>query len=318
MIDLALSDNQQQILDHLGKLLSEKSPVSRLRPSGRDEDVHADLAEWGWISLGLPEETDGLGTADQAILFFEAGRFLLSPSLLASTLAARICADEQRGEIVAGSKRAAIAFATGDRICVLEQDKADLLVLVEPERIGVHPAASFDGAPVECFDETLPMSAGTLDRSDVIAEEPAERARLLVSAILAGIARESCDLAVGYAKVREQFGQPIGAFQAIKHMCADMGVRAYAAEAQVKMAAVLIAEQPAQAELQCRGAALTALIAARDNSADAIQIHGGIGFTAECDAHVFLKRAHIYAQLLGGREYCAREVLAVSGQRVSS
>src|SRR5690606_38482470 len=103
---------------------------------------------------------------------------------------------------------------------------------------------------------------------------------------------------------------PIGAFQAIKHICADMGMRAYAAEAQVRMAAAAATDAPETAGFQMDATAVTVLRAARDNGADAIQVHGGIGFTAECDAHVYLKRAHLLGQVLGGLEAGRCDLLA--------
>ena len=135
----------------------------------------------------------------------------------------------------------------------------------------------------------------------------------LADAMLAGMAQASCDLAVSYAKVREQFGQPIGAFQAIKHMCADMALRTTAAEAQVKMAAVFADAHTPGGDRQLDAAALIALKAARENAADAIQVHGGIGFTAECDAHFFLKRAYVLSALLGGLDGCRNRVLTAAG-----
>ena len=310
MIDLSLSDDQRQIVDSIVDLLAEKSPVSRLRPSGKPVDVHGDLVQWGWFGIGLPEEQGGLGLgiAEEVLLHFEAGRFLLSTTVLATTLAVRLSGND-RTDLLSGEKRAALALADGDDAYVFDRGDASLLVVFEGGEIWLVPADAFNGENITGFDETLDTKKGTLDRGKRLGAEPADRALLLVSAVLAGIARSSCDLAVEYAKIREQFGQPIGAFQAIKHMCSDMGARAYAAEAQTKMAAVMADATPQAAGFDISAAVLTALGAARDNAADAIQVHGGIGFTAECDAHFYLKRAHVLGRVLGGPEACRDRIL---------
>ena len=110
--------------------------------------------------------------------------------------------------------------------------------------------------------------------------------------------------------MREQFGQPIGAFQAIKHRCADMGVAAFAASAQVTMAAACLAEHAPQTPTELAAAVRIAVKSAQANAAAAIQVHGGMGFTAECDAHRYLKRAHVLARLLGDPRRTAAALLA--------
>lgn len=311
MIDLRLNDDQRQMAEGAAALLAEHAPVSRLRPSGRPADSHRAIAEWGWFGVGLAEARGGLGLgiAEEMLLAFEAGHYLLSPTALATTLAARIALDDQVPALLAGDTRAALALATGNEVLVFDAEGASLIVVIDGDEVWLASAKPYQGTTVSGFDEAVSANRGTIDRTARLSSEPAPRARLLIAATLAGIARASCDLAVDYARVREQFGQPIGAFQAVKHICADMGVRAYAAEAQVKMAAAALADTPETAAFQIRAAALTALKAARSNAEDAIQVHGGIGFTAECEAHVYLKRAHLLGQALGGADACRAGVL---------
>lgn len=312
MIDLGLNDDQRQMVGSVVSLLEEMSPVSRLRPGGRPRDVQRDLAGWGWFGVGVSPERDGLGLgiAEEMLLAFEAGRFLLPPAVLATTIAARLCDDAHLPGLLSGDRRAALALAGADGACAFDREGASLLVVLDGDEVQLMAADGFHGRRVTGFDETVATERGDIDRTSRLAAEPAMHSRLLIAAMAAGIARASCDLAVDYAKVREQFGQPIGAFQAIKHICADMGLRAYAAEAQVKMAAAAAADAPASAAFEIAAAALTALRAARDNASDAIQVHGGIGFTAECDAHLYLKRAHLLGSLSGGLDASRKDVLA--------
>jgi alkylation response protein AidB-like acyl-CoA dehydrogenase len=117
-------------------------------------------------------------------------------------------------------------------------------------------------------------------------------------------------MAVEYAKARQQFGKPIGSFQAIKHLCADMAIRAEAAACQVIFAALVQAEGHAGVDFHSVAAKLVAVEAALQNAAQNIQIHGAIGFTAEADAHLFIKRAHVLEQLWGDTRQQRRLMLA--------
>jgi alkylation response protein AidB-like acyl-CoA dehydrogenase len=118
---------------------------------------------------------------------------------------------------------------------------------------------------------------------------------------LAGVAEAARDMAVSYAATRVQFGQLIGAFQAVKHACADMAMRAEAAAAQTFYAALLVTAGNADTASDVASARLIAGKAALDNAKANIQVHGGMGFTQECDAHLYLKRAQLFSALNGSR-----------------
>ena len=157
--------------------------------------------------------------------------------------------------------------------------------------------ASFDASDAE--GDALP---GLSD------DEVRRTAAVLLSAEASGLATWCLDTAVDYAKVREQFGQPIGSFQAVKHRCAAMLAQVETARAAVWDAAEAldgvggdpVAGDGASQELAVAVAAATALDAAVDAAKDCIQVLGGIGFTWEHDAHRYLKRALASRQLLGG------------------
>jgi alkylation response protein AidB-like acyl-CoA dehydrogenase len=110
--------------------------------------------------------------------------------------------------------------------------------------------------------------------------------------------------------VREQFGKPIGSFQAIKQRCADMAVRQRLSWYQTSLACLKLAAGAEDAPLQVASAKLLAAEAAQENGRGCVQIHGGIGFQAECDAHWFLKRARVYDQAGGAVAEQARRVIA--------
>jgi alkylation response protein AidB-like acyl-CoA dehydrogenase len=153
------------------------------------------------------------------------------------------------------------------------------------DELSVREAASITIAPV----------------AEVAAADEAIQPRgcTLVAAILVGIAEATCTMSVGYAKTREQFGAAIGSFQAIKHRCADMGVAAALADAQLLFAALSVSEHQPDRDLQVSAARLVAGRAALSNARETIQVYGGMGFTWECDAHFFLKRTHSVRALFG-------------------
>jgi alkylation response protein AidB-like acyl-CoA dehydrogenase len=128
-----------------------------------------------------------------------------------------------------------------------------------------------------------------------------------------GVAQRSLDLAVAYAKERVQFGRPIGSFQAIKHKCADMMVKLEAARSAVYWAGCVAADPEAKnLPLAASAAKAAASDAAFFAAGNALQIFGGVGFTAEYDIQLYFKRARASAALLGDavfhREQVARRI----------
>jgi alkylation response protein AidB-like acyl-CoA dehydrogenase len=139
------------------------------------------------------------------------------------------------------------------------------------------------------------------------------RFRDLAATVLAaeacGVARWTLDTAADYAKVREQFGKPIGSFQAVKHMCAEMLLRYQQIAVAAGDAAVAAAgSDPAQLSIAAAVAAAVGIEAAEGNAKDCIQVLGGIGITWEHDAHLYLRRAFALGSVLGGRSHWLQRV----------
>ncbi len=137
-------------------------------------------------------------------------------------------------------------------------------------------------------------SSGSASPGPARSPAPNPVAVLLTAAEQLGTAARVCELAVQHARTREQFGQPIGAFQAVKHLCADMLVRTEVARPAVYAAAVTAGPADIAA------ARLLADEAALRNTRDCLQVHGGMGFTWESEVHLHLKRAWVRAQRGGG------------------
>ena len=327
MIDLLPSDDQQQILDAARTLLSERFSPDRLRGhDGADPAADAgwsELVDFGWFMIGLPEAVGGagLGLAEETLLFREAGRFLLPPSVLATSLAAHLAAEAGNealaGELATGAARAGLGFPSEDGAYLVDADRSAYVLMLDETGLHLFARDAFaDIRPAPSLDEAVRLERAAAPSAPPVLENSARglsrHAEVLISAMLIGLAEASLELATDYAKIREQFGQPIGSFQAVKHRCADMCVRAETAGAQVAMAALSYQDDQPDAEFQVLAAARSALQAARENGASCIQVHGGMGFTAECHAHRFLKRHHILAQLLGGPRRLEARLLAAA------
>lgn len=319
MVDLLETQEQAQLVDATVAFLGREMPIDRLRePVANDVGRWRDMADLGWFGLGVAEEAGGIGlsVAEQMLLFRQLGRFVVTPAVLAGVLGARIAVDagdaDLAAAIVGGEKRVALAsplgiVEIGDRVegrfHLFEDEGAshvvawspDCAVLLESRAIGTRRA-------LRPLDDRLVMAEATLSGSAVAISRGGvhRQADILIAAMQTGIAEAARDLAVEYAGLREQFGQKIGAFQAIKHRCANMALRAEAALSQTVFAALSEVSGKHDAALQGAAARLVAADAALANAAEAIQVHGGIGFTAECHAQRFLKRAHVLAHLGGG------------------
>ncbi|MFF4802484.1 acyl-CoA dehydrogenase family protein [Streptomyces sp. NPDC001351] len=243
---------------------------------GGDTQPRLDRARWralgelGFFSLRLSEADGGagLGLPEAVLAFEEAGRALVLGPLVATHLAA--------GE-VPGAATGEVVVAAADGRLVEWRDEADV----------VRPGA--EGAvPLRSVDPLTPLHR-------VPAPAPADPvADLLTAAEQLGTATRVCELAVQHARTREQFGQPIGAFQAVKHLCAQMLVRAEVARAAVYAAAVTADRSDIAA------ARLLADEAAVRGARDCLQVHGGMGFTWDSEVHLHLKRSWVRAQRGGG------------------
>ncbi|GHD76683.1 acyl-CoA dehydrogenase family protein [Streptomyces goshikiensis] len=274
--------------------------------SAVDRELWRELGAAGFFALRLPEAEGGvgLGLPEAVLVFEEAGRALLPGPLVATHLAAGAVPGAAAGTAVV------TAFDLGER--------GGPLVSYLAEADAVLGAAGLPpGEPVRSADPLTPLHRVTGGGpADVSAYR--EAGALLTAALQVGSALRTLELAVRYAGEREQFGQPIGAFQAVKHLCAGMLVRAEVARTAVYAAAVTAqaadaadgqaadgqdadgeaaeAAEAAEVAGEIAAAKLLADEAAVRNARDCLQVHGGMGFTWEADVHLHLKRAWVRAE----------------------
>jgi alkylation response protein AidB-like acyl-CoA dehydrogenase len=299
--DLNLSDDQRQILDAAATMLDGSYPLSRLRTRARDD--LSDLTEFGAFTLALSEDKGGSGftVVEEALLHVLFGRHVISTRALATSLALRIAAADLADKIASGAASVCAAMPSGDSILLVEPTGQQLAVLFTGDSLTL---ISLEGAapePVKSLGDGVPLGRLPAESATILSEttDPGilTLCDLLVSAQLLGIAEATRDLAVDYAKLRHQFGKPIGAFQAIKHHCANMAINAEVLSSLLDMTALSLAASDDDAEFQIAALRRLAPKLALENARTAIQIHGGIGFSDEADAHHFLKQAHFLGRL---------------------
>lgn len=315
-MDLLPTSEQQQIIDSAVAFIGDKMPLQRLKLLNRTPEVpNAQLwqciAELGWLGLGVDPAAGGIGygASEEVLLFREMGRAVVAPRVLFSVLAAHAAA--AAGEpglaesIIAGGITAALAvrdvpLGNGEpapRCRLYECAGAQIALMVDGDEVTLFDIADVPFEPRPCMDTSLSMAvvdiAGMSVRARATNVEIGLRGSLLLAAYQVGLAERATAMIVEYAKIRQTFGRFIGAYQAVRHPCAEMAVRAEEAKAQLFLASVALADRMPDTALQVAAARVLAETAALQNSDDNIQLHGGIGVTDEFDAHFLMKRATV-------------------------
>jgi 3-oxochol-4-en-24-oyl-CoA dehydrogenase len=302
-----------------------------------------DLASLGWLGLHLPETRggSGFGLPELVVVVEELGRAVTPgpfvPTVIASAVINEVGSDDLAERLLPGLADGSVlggvgltsditvrdGRAAGTAPAVLGGGLANVLVLpAGDDAIAVDTAAG--GVTVDVpanLDPTRRSARVALDGAPVVVLPGGRRvlvdlARLLVAAEATGVATECTEQAAAYAKVRVQFGRPIAMFQAVKHHCANMLVAAELATAAVWDAARSSEEGGDQLSYAAAMAAALALAAGDECAQLNIQVHGGIGFTWEHDAHLYLRRATALEALVDA-EGAARDItdLARAGVR---
>jgi alkylation response protein AidB-like acyl-CoA dehydrogenase len=303
--------------------------VPRALLESDDEPLPAfwpELADMGWLGLHVSEDYGGGGATllELAVVLEEAGRHLLPGPFLGTVTAAAViaaCDNEQArkallpmltagtpasvtfGAGLTGERRGGDLVVSGRLPLVLSGAHAEVLVTrvtVGDDLVWVAlDRADVTTAPVPSLDQTRRLHSIEVTAATVLPErqltgvdihDVGHYAALLAAAEATGIAGWCLDTAVDYAKTREQFGRPIGQFQAIKHRCADLLIAVEQTRSAVWDAVAGRTDSESWPLAVATAVALaleTAFVAAKD----LVQILGGIGFTWEHDAHLYLKRA---------------------------
>ena len=329
----ALTDDQVEFRDAVRGLLADTCPPEAVRaawavgredsegadadtPDGRVPGAWAALADMGVLGLMVPESAGGLGMTDEDMvpLLMEAGRVGL-PDPLSSTAyvaAAQLAAvggfDDELAQLAAGDLSVSVGF--GSKCLVPNAETADVFLLADALGTGgahLVPAGSERVVPVDSVDGTRDLARVTWEPS---AGQPAgtaqdllDRAALGAAAQLVGLGRTMVEMTVAYAAERQQFGVPIGSFQAVKHHLANASMGIEFAEPLVLRAANSLTHGDPDASVHVSMAKAKASDAAKAAASVALQCHGGIGYTVEYDLHLYMKRAWALAVEAGDAEF---------------
>jgi alkylation response protein AidB-like acyl-CoA dehydrogenase len=337
-MDFRVGAGQRELAEGIRAMVSGRLPLERIRANeGATRAIATDdwaaLGDTGVFALTLPEPSGtGLGLADAVVVFEELGRTLVPGPLVGTFLAA---AEGLVAGAAEGQAQVGVCDSGGPPYLVEHLGSLDALLFFPAggraggprlmTTIRDAPGAAQVHAPLDPLSPLWHVRALPAGRALHDAEGRLFRAgALLTAALQVGHAAETLDLAVAYARQREQFGQPIGSFQAVKHMCADMLVRAEVARTAVQAAACL-SDDPGLDSAESRatgrssrealeraivGAKLLADEAALSNARTAIQVHGGMGYTWEVPLHLHLKRSRVLATTFGTPAQSASDLAA--------
>ena len=324
----AFTDDQKMLRDTVREVLQRECAPDVVRAvwEGRPEGVRAvwsTLADTGVLGMTASEEAGGMGMSElDALLPLEETGYAALPGPLVDTMAVGIPlleaggtdAQRERWLAPAASGDARIVIAFEDQEIVAHAGSADLLIA---ERGGAGycvPIGEATVTPETSVDRSRELgriqfeaSAQYRMREDVditaLFELSSERASLATAAQLIGVSRRMLDMTVQYAKDREQFGKPIGAQQAVKHRLANALIEQEFARPLVYRAGWSMATNADDAEVCVSLAKIYAGEAAKFVAKEALQIHGAIGYTIECDLHMWMKRAWALSAAHGDAAY---------------
>jgi alkylation response protein AidB-like acyl-CoA dehydrogenase len=271
---------------------------------GAIEPGHKALAEIGFLGITVAEDAGGAGGSllDLAVVAEQGGAVLAGPSLVTPARAAVLLADvpELASRLADGSTAFAVVDGTGPSI---DAAAATSFLALEDGALVVGPAEVTAGGPI---DATRGLASVRLTDRRVLIEDAGElwaRARQVAAVVLAaeglGAADRAVQLGVAYAKERHAFGRPIGSYQAVKHMLVDAWVGVDQLRSLVWWAAWAADNAPEEFPLAASAAKAYAARVFEQAAETVIQVHGGIGFTWEHDAHLYWRRAKVDRLLLG-------------------
>jgi alkylation response protein AidB-like acyl-CoA dehydrogenase len=280
-MDLELSDDQVALRDGIASMLAARVPIERVR-AGFDRELFAELADAGVFSL----RNDGFSWSDCVVVFEQLGRACVPGPLVSSLLHG----DGRIAGVVDGN-------------VVEHYDALDVVYVPEigvgapgELRVTASPWPLDPCTPVANVDDPIDIAATDIDWSAWLGQ-----GAVLTAAFQLGMADRLVEMSVAYAKGREQFDRPIGSFQAIKHLLADMVVRTEVARAAVYAAGASL-DEGIDVRAQAVAKALAGEAAIMNGKA-ATQVHGGMGFTWEVDLHLYLKRAWVLDTHFGSSEH---------------
>ncbi len=326
-------ENLRMLRDSAAAVAPRDGGLQRIRAlryqvPGFDRAVWRQMCEMGWVGLRIPEEDGGagLGMTEFCAIAEELAGGLVPEPLVACAAAARVLRGDDLAAVLAGDHVVIPAWqeradtldtgpdtvirdgrVSGRKVFVTMPAGADAFLVTGRNGLAI-VAADADGVHLDRAQTQDGGHFGTLTLTDAPARavpgdfrDAIEEATLLTAASLLGVMERSFSLTLDYLRTRKQFGHPVGSFQALQHRCTDLSLQIALTRASVANAAATIdAGAPAA---DCQAAVSRAKVRASDAAMlvtrEGIQLHGGIGYTDEYDAGLYLRKAMVLANTFG-------------------
>lgn len=347
-MQFGLSEEQTLLQDSLGRLLDDAASLDEVRKvaAGEADDraLWTGLTELGIPGLLIPEDKGGvgLGSLDAAIVAEALGAHAAPAPFLGAAMASRALTGDTLGEIAAGKLRVGVAFseAIGARAdgrvayaggklsgraifvadaaadCYLVATPSRQLCLVSSDEVNIEPITTIDRTRSTCALTMNDAKADLVSEDEQTFFAALDIGRLVLAADTLGAAQHMLDAAVDYAKQREQFNRPIGSFQAVKHMCAEMTASVEPCRSLVWYAGHALDNVPEEARVTvCHTKAHLAEVG-KFVAKTATEVHGGMGFTDLLGLHYWFKRIGYNRQMLGAPEVVREEAAREQGLAV--
>jgi alkylation response protein AidB-like acyl-CoA dehydrogenase len=317
-VRFGLTSDQLELRDGFREFLAGALPAARVRElwlgeTGRDRSLWAELAELGAPAVSVAEALGGLGLGEveTTALLEEAGYALLSEPLaataaVAAPLLARVGEHGLVERIASGDVIVAVGLSNSS--FVADAHVADLTLFEDDGDLWAVERDALELVEQPGIDRSRRVFTAEWSHTDsrrVATDVPAllaeafDREALAASAELLGVGRRLIELSAAYAREREQFGRPIGSFQAVKHLLADVLVRLEFARPVVYRAALAVAHDEDERALRVSAAKVASSLAARSAARAALQVHGATGYTWENDLHFWLAHADALGRASG-------------------
>jgi alkylation response protein AidB-like acyl-CoA dehydrogenase len=326
-----LNDEQQEIKRTAHEFLAARFKPEKVRELSEadsyDDGLWKEISELGWPGIAISEEDggQGLGMVELTVLLEESG-YTCAPSPLLGTAGAALVisaagSDEQRSEwlpkLASGEATGSFGgFADGQSTIFCDLPRADVVVTFDGEGALLAPSSEVDFEPFKAIDSTrsyglVSEAAGERLPGDV--DPGRDRLAVAIAAELTGIAQRTLEMAVEYARERQQFGRPIGAYQAVSHRCAAMLLATEESRSLTYYAAWTADAEPESLPIAAAMAGARAGDAGWEVPASALQVFGGIGFTWEHDQHLYLRRLATDAALYGAPDWQRERLCQLAG-----
>ena len=331
-MDFRLNEDQLSLQKAAREFLSKECTTVVVRsafegPDGSAPELYKKMADLGWLALAVPEEDGGLGMGlvELAVLLEQMGYYdapgpFFATAAMAIPALLKLGAKDKIDSLIDGTKAAVVVT---DPDYVLDGQLADVFIVSDGGKVRwlekgdakVTPHQTVDGTRRTATVEVASGAGEEIGDASAL-ESVIDAATALISAESTGGMQRALDMTVDYVKVRTQFGRVIGSFQALKHRLADALLKTESAKSASYYAAWANDAGAEDAAFSSSVAKAYVSDAFLSVAGECIQMHGGIGYTWEHDAHLWFKRATTNAALLGSAEFHRARALDLALQKI--